>query len=173
MAYVQERQFKSSFDMLASAKAVRNRLWTKPKPVVSPVITAPVQKQKSEIVWLYDQNEHVVAYYRHATNSNWVASAISVEKIIKKVSAYFDISEIDLKSARRTRSIARPRQVAMYLSKVLTMRSLPEIGRRFNGRDHTTVLHSIRTITELKETDPVIAKAITELTKMINGEAMR
>ena len=71
---------------------------------------------------------------------------VRVEEILKLVSAHFNVTRADLLSSRRTASVVRPRQIAMYLSKTLTLRSLPEIGRRFGGRDHTTVLHAVRKI---------------------------
>ncbi|WP_110813430.1 chromosomal replication initiator protein DnaA [Pseudoroseicyclus aestuarii] len=84
-------------------------------------------------------------------------SKISIEVIQRKVSDHFNIRLSDLVGPKRLRSIARPRQIAMYLAKSMTSRSLPEIGRRFGGRDHTTVLHGVRKIEELKQTDAQIA----------------
>ena len=78
---------------------------------------------------------------------------ITVEEIQRKVSDHYNIRLSDLIGPKRVRTFARPRQIAMYLSKQLTSRSLPEIGRRFGGRDHTTVLHACRKIAELCETD--------------------
>jgi chromosomal replication initiator protein len=74
---------------------------------------------------------------------------VKIEDIQKLVATHFNVSRADILSARRTASVVRPRQIAMYLAKVLTPRSLPEIGRRFGGRDHTTVLHAVRKITGL------------------------
>ncbi|MGH6980494.1 MAG: helix-turn-helix domain-containing protein, partial [Stellaceae bacterium] len=70
-------------------------------------------------------------------------------------------------SARRAREIARPRQVAMYLCKMLTPRSLPEIGKKFGGRDHTTVIHAIRRIEELSVADKTLAEDVAILTRML------
>jgi len=81
------------------------------------------------------------------------AQAITIPNIQKTVADYFQIRLIDLLSARRTRSVARPRQMAMALAKELTEYSLPEIGEAFGGRDHTTVIHACRTIRELCDTD--------------------
>lgn len=78
---------------------------------------------------------------------------VTVEEIQRRVSEHYSIRLSDMIGPRRVRSIARPRQVAMYLSKQLTSRSLPEIGRRFGGRDHTTVMHGVRRIEELQTTD--------------------
>lgn len=78
---------------------------------------------------------------------------ISIDNIIKQVSSFYSLRTSDLLSARRSRSIARPRQVAMALAKELTKHSLPEIGDAFGGRDHTTVMHACRKVTELRETD--------------------
>ena len=73
----------------------------------------------------------------------------------------------DIMSAKRIRSFARPRQIAMYLSKKLTSRSLPEIGRKFGGRDHTTVIHAIKTIEEIMVNDPSLAEDIELLTRIL------
>jgi chromosomal replication initiator protein len=81
------------------------------------------------------------------------AKLVSVENIQKTVAEYYKIRVADLLSPRRSRSIARPRQVAMTLAKELTSHSLPEIGDAFGGRDHTTVLHACRKVNELRETD--------------------
>ena len=85
---------------------------------------------------------------------------VTIEEIIRKVSDHYNLRMSDLISARRARSVARPRQIAMFLSKNLTSKSLPEIGRRFGGRDHTTVIHAIRKIEELKLTDVQIADEV-------------
>jgi chromosomal replication initiator protein len=74
-----------------------------------------------------------------------------------------------MSSARRSRAVARPRQVAMYLSKQLTSRSLPEIGRAFGGRDHTTVMHAVRKIEELVKTDSAFAEDVELLTRMLES----
>ena len=79
---------------------------------------------------------------------------LTVDRIQRAVCEAFSISLTDMSSKRRARAVARPRQVAMYLSKKLTKRSLPDIGRRFGGRDHTTVMHAVKRITELRSEDP-------------------
>jgi chromosomal replication initiator protein len=85
---------------------------------------------------------------------------VSIEEIQKQVAEHFNIRLADMSSPRRARAVARPRQVAMYLAKHLTSRSLPEIGRRFGGRDHTTVMHAIRKIEELSSGDAVLSEDI-------------
>ena len=79
---------------------------------------------------------------------------VMIDEIQRRVAEHFNVRLAEMTSARRARAFARPRQVAMYLSKQLTSRSLPEIGRKFGGRDHTTVMHAVRRIEELKDTDP-------------------
>ena len=78
---------------------------------------------------------------------------VKIEDIQKLVATHFNVSRADILSSRRTANVVRPRQIAMYLSKALTLRSLPEIGRRFGGRDHTTVLHAVRKIDALAGKD--------------------
>ena len=95
---------------------------------------------------------------------------LSIEFIQKKVAEYFNIDISDLTSSRRTRSIARPRQIAMYLSKELTTRSYPEIGRMFGGKDHTTIIHAYRRIEKLRRTearvDDDVKMLIEQITQM-------
>jgi chromosomal replication initiator protein len=83
------------------------------------------------------------------------------------VAEHYNIRSADMHSARRAREIARPRQVAMYLCKMLTPRSLPEIGKKFGGRDHTTVIHAIRRIEELSIGDKTLAEDIVILTRTL------
>lgn len=93
---------------------------------------------------------------------------VRIEDIQKVTSRHYNVSRNDLLSNRRTRVIVRPRQIAMYLSKVLTPRSLPEIGRRFGGRDHTTVLHAVRKIEQLLADDPKLGQEIELLKRLIH-----
>ncbi|BBK39981.1 chromosomal replication initiator protein DnaA [Allostella vacuolata] len=92
---------------------------------------------------------------------------ITIEEIQKRVAEHFSIRMADMHSARRARAVARPRQVAMYLCKQLTPRSLPEIGRKFGGRDHTTVMHAVRKIEELRASDPNLSEDIELLRRML------
>jgi len=94
---------------------------------------------------------------------------VTIEEIQKKVAQHFNIRLADMHSARRARNVARPRQVAMYLSKQLTTRSLPEIGRKFGGRDHTTVMHAVRRIEELRQTDANLTEDIDLLRRMLEA----
>ncbi len=92
---------------------------------------------------------------------------ITVDKIQNVVSNYFNISLNEMLSQRRSRPLARPRQVAMYLAKKLTTRSLPEIGRRFANRDHTTVIHAVKTVTRLSEQDEEMKKNINQIKSLL------
>ncbi|MDX5366741.1 MAG: chromosomal replication initiator protein DnaA, partial [Alphaproteobacteria bacterium] len=91
------------------------------------------------------------------------------EEIQRRVAEYYNVRLADMLSARRARAVARPRQVAMYLSKQLTTRSLPEIGRKFGGRDHTTVIHAVRKIDELCQVDSGIEEDVDLLRRMLEG----
>jgi len=93
---------------------------------------------------------------------------VTVPNIQKTVCDYYQVRNSDLLSKKRNRSIARPRQVGMYLSKKMTRHSLPEIGEAFGGRDHTTVLHAFRKITELSQTDSRIEEDIKHLTRTLS-----
>jgi chromosomal replication initiator protein len=94
---------------------------------------------------------------------------ITVEEIQRKVAEHYNIRMSDLIGPKRVRSFARPRQVAMYLAKTLTSRSLPEIGRRFGGRDHTTVIHGVKKVEELKVQDSQIAEDIELLRRALEA----
>ncbi|WP_210260175.1 chromosomal replication initiator protein DnaA [Hongsoonwoonella zoysiae] len=94
---------------------------------------------------------------------------VKIEDIQRVVSKHYNVTKADLLSARRTRTIVRPRQIAMYLAKMMTPRSLPEIGRRFGNRDHTTVLHAVRKIEELARADNGLAQEIELLKRMLDA----
>jgi len=92
---------------------------------------------------------------------------VRIEDIQRVVARQYNVSRADLLSSRRTANVVRPRQVAMYLAKILTLRSLPEIGRRFGGRDHTTVLHAVRKIETLAGNDSAFAEEIEALKRQL------
>lgn len=94
---------------------------------------------------------------------------VTVDRIQKQVASFYNLALPDMLSQRRARAVARPRQIAMYLSKTMTQRSLPDIGRRFGGRDHTTVLHAVRRIKALMESDPAIGDDVKALTRLLQG----
>ena len=85
---------------------------------------------------------------------------MKIEEIQRIVALRYNVTRGDLISSRRTANVVRPRQIAMYLAKTLTLRSLPEIGRRFGERDHTTVLHAVRKIESLVGNDGALAEEI-------------
>lgn len=92
---------------------------------------------------------------------------VRIEDILKIVARHYKVPRNELLSARRSRDVVRPRQIAMYLAKALTSRSLPEIGRRFGGRDHTTVLHSVRKVEQLMSEDGELTQEIELLRRML------
>lgn len=94
---------------------------------------------------------------------------VTIDDIQRRVAEYYNLRMADMLSARRARVVARPRQVAMYLSKQLTTRSLPEIGRKFGGRDHTTVMHAVKKIEELKACDMAIREDVDMLERMLKS----
>ena len=94
---------------------------------------------------------------------------VTVEDIQKKVAEYFNIRFNDMVSVRRSRIVARPRQVAMYLSKTFTPKSLPEIGKMFGGRDHTTVMHAVKKVDELRDIDSSFAEDVELLKRMLEA----
>ncbi len=94
---------------------------------------------------------------------------VTIDEIQRRVAEHFNVRLAEMTSDRRARIVARPRQVAMYLAKQLTTRSLPEIGRKFGGRDHTTVIHAVRKIEELMLTDPMLAEDVELLRRMLQS----
>ena len=94
---------------------------------------------------------------------------VTIDDIQRRVADYYHLKLADLLSARRAREVARPRQVAMYLAKRLTPRSLPEIGRRFGNRDHTTVMHAVKRIDELRAADRELDADVAQLSRMLDG----
>ncbi len=94
---------------------------------------------------------------------------VTIEDIQKRVAQHYNIRLADMHTSRRARAVARPRQVAMYLAKQLTSRSLPEIGRKFGGRDHTTVMHAVKKIEELRTSDGTMAEDIDLLRRMLEA----
>jgi chromosomal replication initiator protein len=94
---------------------------------------------------------------------------VTIEEIQKRVGEHFDMKPLDMVSARRSRAVARPRQIAMYLAKRLTTRSLPEIGRKFGGRDHSTVIHAVKRIEALRDSDRDVDAAVRVLLSELGG----
>ena len=94
---------------------------------------------------------------------------VTINNIQKTVAEYYKIRVSDLHAKDRSRVVARPRQVAMALAKELTNHSLPEIGERFGGKDHTTVLYATRKVAELRETDPRIDEDYSNLLRILNS----
>lgn len=110
-----------------------------------------------------------LAETRLADNVRSARPRVSIDEIQKAVCAHFRLDKSEMSSKRRTRSIARPRQVAMFLAKEMTPRSYPDIGRRFGGRDHSTVIHAVRTIENLRVKDGELDADIAAIRRMLNG----
>jgi chromosomal replication initiator protein len=98
------------------------------------------------------------------------AKIITVDRIQNTVSNFFNIPLAEMLSQRRSRPLARPRQIAMYLAKKMTTRSLPEIGRRFANRDHTTVIHAVKTIIRLSEKDDEMKRNVEQIRNLLLEE---
>ena len=98
---------------------------------------------------------------------NYNNKSINVESIQNLVASYFNLNIQEMLSPRRSRSLARPRQIAMYLAKKYTSKSLPDIGRKFSNRDHTTVIHAVRKIDQLMQLDESIKKNVIEIKKKL------
>ena len=98
---------------------------------------------------------------------NLSENKVTIDLIQTLVCKFFKISKNEMLSSRRSRYLVRPRQTAIYLTKILTAKSLPEIGREFSNRDHTTIIHSVKTIEKLKEKDPQVVDNINKLKNQI------
>lgn len=122
-----------------------------------------VQHKFSENLMSFEELDKMLGHLVRSQDTK----RVRIEDIQKIVARQFNVSRNDLLSNRRTRVIVRPRQVAMYLAKVMTPRSLPEIGRRFGGRDHTTVLHAVRKIEDMSGKDQKLAREIELLKRLI------
>ncbi len=94
---------------------------------------------------------------------------VTIDEIMRKVAEHYNLRLSDMTSARRARAVARPRQVAMFLAKTLTSKSLPEIGRKFGGRDHTTVMHAVKRVESLTDTDSLLAEDVELLRRMLEA----
>ncbi|MGE3770080.1 MAG: chromosomal replication initiator protein DnaA [Bdellovibrionales bacterium] len=127
-----------------------NRLVAQADLVGRPVTLETAQEQLADLLRAYDRR-------------------VTIDDIQRRVAEHFNIKLTDMTSPRRARAVARPRQVAMYLAKTLTTRSLPEIGRKFGGRDHTTVLHAVRTIDKLCREDQTLADDVTVLERTLKN----
>lgn len=140
----------------AEHKARLARMAPKPKP--KPIIPYPYN-MGWEGMWFYDLvNVRPVTPY---------SPNIKVEEIQRAVIDHFKMTKVEFFSRRRTQNIVWPRQVAMYLCKTLTTRSLPEIGRKFGGKDHTTVLHAVRKVELHCAVDEAIRQEIAEIRRAI------
>ena len=102
-------------------------------------------------------------------NLSCTEKRVTVDQIQKAVAEHYGLKQADMISERRARAVARPRQAAMWIAKQITTRSLPDIGRRFGGRDHTTVLHAVRRIEALKADDPVLARDLDTLLRKLRS----
>ena len=98
---------------------------------------------------------------------NLTENKVTIDLIQTLVCKFFKISKNEMLSSRRSRYLVRPRQTAIYLTKILTSKSLPEIGREFSNRDHTTIIHSVKTIEKLKTNDPEMVENINKLKNQI------
>lgn len=130
----------------------------RPKPPVAPEPVQAIEVQPSpDLTPMFQVAWSII----EGTNFEGPPPVSAIQRVVAK---HYGVSRLDLVSARRTADVVRPRQVAMYLAKKLTSRSLPDIAGRFGGRDHTTALHAVRKIERLRATDPALAAKIDEIT---------
>jgi len=169
--------YTSGSDVIAAAKAVNRRLWTAGKPVI-------ITPARIERIWTSHMNAHVEAYTKNKNICEYVEATLEsgearhedqetrvwISEIIVQCAKHYGVSVLDIKSNSRIVTIVRPRQVAMYLAKTLTQCSLPQVGRLFGGRDHTTILHAVRKISGLVKSGDAVANHIAVISKALRGE---
>ncbi len=163
----------STRDRLAARKDRRAR-FAKIRAEPPPVVVEPEPEKKPEPVFDHGQwveRQKKVWFSIESEIDAPEPLRPSIERIQRAVSRHYDVSLMDILSDRRTARVVRPRQVAMYLTKKLTLRSLPEIGRRFGHRDHTTVLHGVRKIEQLIPKDGELAADVDAIESKVRGAA--
>ena len=163
---------------ILQAKAERSRTAVPPKVLefLAHRITSNVRELEGALTRIYAHAQFVGRELTLETSQDVLQDLlrandrrVTIDEIQKRVAEHYNIRLADMHSARRARAVARPRQVAMYLCKQLTPRSLPEIGRKFGGRDHTTVMHAVRKIEELRASDRAMAEDIELLRRMLES----
>lgn len=162
---------KSAAEVIDNYRRVRSRVrqWNAPpKPKPAPAMCEPPTVQTIPIVIVPAVTE--ITVHLQEAEPAMVSKHPSIHRIIGAVCLKYNIARNDLLSARRTTNIVRPRQIAMYLAKTLTLKSFPEIGRRFGGRDHTTVLHGYKKIAHLRTYFKDFDNELTELETMLGGK---
>ncbi len=156
----------SSAAMIERYREARRNLWTSPLPQLAPepkrppaqvAWPVPVPVSASPLPQPAPERLSVILTPRERTKR------LSVKLIVHAVARYYDLPTRDLFSGRRTAQIVRPRQIAMWLARRVMLASLPHIGRCIGGRDHTTVLHGVRRIDELRAQDPRLARELQQL----------
>jgi hypothetical protein len=129
------------------------------------------EESKPQPIQVVEPTRPSQRFWFHITEDQMgVRPVLMIAGIQESVAVHFGITRTDLLSARRTANVVRPRQVAMYLAKTLTLRSLPEIGRSFGGRDHTTVLHAVRKIECLMHKDPGLRELVEGIERELRGQ---
>jgi hypothetical protein len=189
---VQLEEPQSRQEMLDRAKARKRRLFgepeptrfaVRPEPVIRKVLRPETEAKPAEIAFFVAMMAVMSRAYmadiklagqspaRVSTEDEPPkATKITIEKIQQAVCFYYGVARVGVVSARRHKLVVRPRQVAMYLAREMTPRSMPEIGRRFGGRDHTTVLHAVRKIEGMMLSDADLCQEVAEVATHLGGE---
>jgi hypothetical protein len=167
------RGFSSVAEMRTEYQAARDRLWPVEMlpPPREPEPIAPVPAPIAYFVIIISDDTYadmLRTWCDRTADRQWSKpKRITIENIQNIVSRHYHVRRRDLVSSRRTADVVHPRQVAMYLVRMLTLRSLPEIGRMFGKRDHSTVLHAVRKVTDDMISDRVLAATIAEFVRQI------
>jgi hypothetical protein len=170
MEHLYSPQVGPTLRKTVDADRVRKAKFFAPEP-------PPEAKPKTELLIVVRDNKAALCRVANTSERDWIEAAsnamattefmVTIRSIQRVVCKFYGVSQMDLRSARKTQPVTRYRQIAMYLCKELTTNSMPAIGRQFNGRDHTTVLHSFRRIDRLRKTDAAIDDQIKSLVATI------
>lgn len=162
-------QCLSASERAAAARSFETRMLEAFPETASPAEPAELPEIEIAQVWPYLPSEFATDCSEADAHEPLQRLRPSVRQIQKVVASSYCTPFYEMLSPRRTANVVRPRQVAMYLAKKITLLSFPDIGRRFGGRDHTTVLHAVRKIGDLITTDPALAAEIDALKQQIEG----
>jgi chromosomal replication initiator protein len=157
---------QTAAEIIANYKSIQAKPWHHRSPPPAPRIV-PVEDRTPQVQPIPITYTTPRVIYFPQSELRRAESATRIRHIVQLVASFYRVSVHDIRSDRRTSELIRARHAAFYLAKVITQRSYPEIGRRMGGRDHTTVLHGVRRVTRLIETDAAYANEIETLRSML------
>lgn len=166
------QEYTSAAQMRVAHKERQLRIWSAAKPIMMARVAkakgaVPIPLLRSMSIRIRIAGWKAWDEVLFLNGNTIIHEPITCERIVRLVCQIYDVTKTDLLSDRRTRELVKPRQIACYLAKQLTPRSLPEIGRKLGGRDHTTVLHAIRKVEAMRGDDLSFDAEIASLERML------